>query len=168
MYVRTVEFSSLPMSSLEKAGPLFRIIVGVIHPLNHSLLGRKPLCEKQLELDLETHQEVRKFKDEASLLAFCKYLDEVLAKADDGEPVAEVRAVLDSKGAVQALLYGTVNGRARILLRKNGAGDWLITGTATFKYPIPVLHALNARALREQYGLVAVARDPRWVEEAAA
>lgn len=147
MFVYTVEFLSKPIS-LEEAGPLYRTVVGVIHPLSHSLLGRNPLCREQLELDLDTHQKVRKFKDEPSLFAFCKYLDEVLNKAADGEPVAEVKAVLDGDGTVKKFLYGTVNGRAKILLRKNGEGKWLISGTAVFKYPGPVLRALRAHNLK--------------------
>ena len=160
MFVRTIEFQSAPLTSLEEAGPLFRTVVGIIHPLSHSLLGKKPGCEEQLGLDLDAHQEVRKFKDEEGLLAFCKYLDEVLRKAPEGEPVAKVKAVLDGEGSVKMFLYGTSNGRATILLRRTRKGGWLISGTGVFKYPEPVLRGLRA------HGLKAVARKATWKDAA--
>lgn len=160
MYVSTVVFKSAPIASLKEAGPLFRTVVGILHPLSHSLLGKKPGCEEQLGLDLNTHQEVRKFKDEKGLLAFCKYLDEVLKKAPEGEPAAKIKAVLDGEGAVKSLLYATANDRARILLRRSAEGTWYISGTAVFKYPEPVLRALRA------HGLQAVARKAVWKDAA--
>ena len=160
MYVHSIEYVSAPIASLEEAGPLFRTVVGIIHPLSHSLLGKKPGCEEQLSLDLDVHQEVRKFKDEEGLLAFCKYLDEVLKKAPEGEPVAKVKAVLDDSPAVKSLLYATANDRARILLRRSIEGTWRISGTGVFKYPEPVLRALRA------HGLYVVARKATWKDAA--
>lgn len=150
MYVRTVSFMSEPFTSLEEAGPAFRDIIGILNPLAHSLLGRKPLAAEALDLDLEEHQEVRKFKDETGLLSYVEYLDEVLTNAkekSDDQPVAKVRVVLDGNGAVKKFYYETANGRARILLARSKK-NWRVSGACRFMDPGIVMRALSSHNVR--------------------
>ena len=131
---------SVKTPSLEEAAPMFRTAVGIVLPLAHGLLGRKPKAAEDLGIDLREHEKFRKFSTEAELEEFYRYLEGLLAHARElgHDKLASVE--LNKNGA---FVYKSANGRAEIALIPI-RGAWRVQGSVSMLDPTVCAKALSS------------------------
>ena len=104
---------------------ILREAVGLVKSLNDSLLANRPKCGG---VDLEVHQEIRRFRDEAGMAEFLDYLSSLIETVSAPKPTL----TLNPDGG---FFYKTASGLAGIGLQRSVDGNgWAVIGSAKFLY----------------------------------
>lgn len=137
-------------ATLRDAWIAAKTVIGMVTPLNDSLLGRHPKCADLIEgFDQRRHEEIRSPKTDEDFGVLVDYLCELASSVPEPRPMFEA-------GFTVPMYYRLASDRARIAIVRQGDGEFAVILTAKF---LTDPSWISAR-LSEHFGNAATYEEP--------